>query len=63
VASKDTHYGYEAGWMDAREIVMNARQAAQDPDVMAALRELWESMGPAARDEKREAYAREVESY
>lgn len=64
VASKDTHYGYEAGWMDARDVVFQAMSEAKyGSPAYVALHALWDSMGTEVRNEKRDAYAREVESY
>jgi hypothetical protein len=58
-AKNNAEYGYEAGWMDAREVVYAAMKA--EPDSMT-LRDLYESMGPEVRAAKVAAYMREVDA-
>jgi hypothetical protein len=60
-AAFHSKYSYMAGWDDAREMVMQARRASTDPTTMEALRALWESMGNAVRDEKRDAHVQVLE--
>lgn len=64
-AAFHSKYGYMAGWDDARMMLYDAmdRLRKEDQDgPWPILHALWESMGTAARNEKRDAFVGVIES-
>lgn len=56
-------YSYMAGWDDARDMVYKAMSARRGGDeIYDVLFALWDSMGHATRNEKRDAHVQAIES-
>lgn len=61
-AAFHSKFGYMAGWDEARDMVYEAWQAAPEGTTeRTALLALWDAMNVHVRNEKRDAYVREIE--